>query len=90
MKVEVEEIRPAWHPRGPCAPPTPEALLVPPAYMVASSSKVSAATAVRKPQQPPEPQTVLTPKPALSQYLVGGVPSSVKNVPTHQPTTEFT
>ncbi|TKS65772.1 Peroxisome proliferator-activated receptor gamma coactivator-related protein 1 PGC-1-related coactivator [Collichthys lucidus] len=39
-KKELEEIRPAWQPRGPCAPPTPEALLVPPAYMVASSSKV--------------------------------------------------
>eukprot|EP00064_Thunnus_orientalis_P000534 superscaffoldBa00000026_g535 len=86
-KVELEEIRPAWQPRGPCAPPTPEALLVPPSYMVASSSKVPAATAaVRKPQQSPEPQTVLTPKPTLSQNPSGGVPSSVKNVPAHQPT----
>ncbi|XP_044229519.1 peroxisome proliferator-activated receptor gamma coactivator-related protein 1 [Thunnus albacares] len=86
-KVELEEIRPAWQPRGPCAPPTPEALLVPPSYMVASSSKVPAATAaVRKPQQSPEPQTVLTPKPTLSQNPPGGVPSSVKNVTAHQPT----
>lgn len=43
----VEEVKPAWQPRGPCAPPTPEALLVPPAYMVSSSSKVPAV----KPQQ---------------------------------------
>lgn len=44
----VEEVKPAWQPRGPCAPPTPEALLVPPAYMVSSTSKVPAV----KPQQP--------------------------------------
>lgn len=50
-KKEVEEVKPAWQPRGPCAPPTPEALLVPPAYMVSSASKVPAA----KPQQTPEP-----------------------------------
>lgn len=33
------EIMPAWHPRGPAAPPTPKALLVPPESMVASSKK---------------------------------------------------
>ncbi|XP_051946167.1 peroxisome proliferator-activated receptor gamma coactivator-related protein 1-like [Xyrauchen texanus] len=33
------EIMPAWHPRGPAAPSTPEALLVPPASMMASSKK---------------------------------------------------
>lgn len=54
-KKEVEEVKPAWQPRGPAAPPTPEALLVPPAYMVASSNKVSATTPVPKPQQTPEP-----------------------------------
>ncbi|CAK6979016.1 peroxisome proliferator-activated receptor gamma coactivator-related protein 1 [Scomber scombrus] len=85
VKVGVEEIRPAWQPRGPCAPPTPEALLVPPAYMVASSSKVSAATAVRKPQQTPEAQTVSTPKPTVSQSPSTGVPSSIKNVPSQHP-----
>ncbi|XP_070696695.1 peroxisome proliferator-activated receptor gamma coactivator-related protein 1 [Pempheris klunzingeri] len=73
-KKEVEEIRPAWQPRGPCAPPTPEALLVPPAYMVASSTKVSAATPAPKPQQTPVPQN----PPA---------PNSEKNLPTHQHTT---
>uniref|UniRef100_A0A8C1YUJ8 PPARG related coactivator 1 n=1 Tax=Cyprinus carpio TaxID=7962 RepID=A0A8C1YUJ8_CYPCA len=33
------EIMPAWHPRGPAAPPTPEALLTPPASLMASSKK---------------------------------------------------
>ncbi|XP_040034507.2 uncharacterized protein pprc1 isoform X2 [Gasterosteus aculeatus] len=57
-KPDEEEVRPAWQPRGPCAPPTPEALLVPPAYMAASSSRV---TPVPK-QQKPEPS-----KPVVSQ-----------------------
>ncbi|XP_035027924.2 peroxisome proliferator-activated receptor gamma coactivator-related protein 1 [Hippoglossus stenolepis] len=70
-KKEVEEVKPAWQPRGPAAPPTPEALLVPPAYMIASSSRVSTATPVPKPkpslpEQPPVP--------------------SVKDLPTHQST----
>ncbi|XP_055083308.1 peroxisome proliferator-activated receptor gamma coactivator-related protein 1 [Periophthalmus magnuspinnatus] len=43
---EVEEVKPAWMPRGPGAPPTPEALLAPPAYMVNSGNK-----AATKPQQ---------------------------------------
>ncbi|XP_059373759.1 peroxisome proliferator-activated receptor gamma coactivator-related protein 1-like [Carassius carassius] len=33
------EIMTAWHPRGPAAPPTPEALLTPPASLMASSKK---------------------------------------------------
>ncbi|XP_041866271.1 peroxisome proliferator-activated receptor gamma coactivator-related protein 1 [Melanotaenia boesemani] len=62
-KKEVEDVRPAWQPRGPGAPPTPEALLVPPAFMISSSSKVAAATAcVPKPQQTPDPSR-LPPKP---------------------------
>ncbi|CAB1429160.1 unnamed protein product [Pleuronectes platessa] len=70
-KNEVEEVKPAWQPRGPAAPPTPEALLVPPAYMTASSSRVPTATPVPKPkpslpEQPPVP--------------------SVKDLPTHQST----
>ncbi|XP_031160511.1 peroxisome proliferator-activated receptor gamma coactivator-related protein 1 isoform X1 [Sander lucioperca] len=80
-QAEVEEVRPAWQPRGPCAPPTPEALLVPPAYMVASSSKVSTVTPVSK-QQTPEPS-----KPSLPQKPSAPAPNSVKNVPTHQHTT---
>lgn len=80
-KKEVEEVRPAWQPRGPCAPPTPEALLVPPAYMVSSSSRVSAAT-VPKPQQTPEPS-----KPSLPQTPQALVSNSVKNLTTHPHTT---
>ncbi|XP_070832925.1 peroxisome proliferator-activated receptor gamma coactivator-related protein 1 [Chaetodon trifascialis] len=81
VKKEVEEVRPAWQPRGPCAPPTPEALLVPPAYMVASSSKVSAASPVPKPQQTPEPS-----KPSPPQTPSAPAPTPATNVPTHQHT----
>lgn len=73
-----DEVRPAWQPRGPCAPPTPEALLVPPAYMVASSSK---ATPVPKPQQTPE-----APKPSLPQNPSASTPDPVKSLPTNQHT----
>ncbi|KAM9847607.1 peroxisome proliferator-activated receptor gamma coactivator-related protein 1 [Aulostomus maculatus] len=69
-KKELDDIRPAWQPRGPCAPPTPEALLVPPAYMVASSSKVSAGL---KPQQTLKSQTVMAPKPSPSHNPSAGV-----------------
>ncbi|XP_047459694.1 peroxisome proliferator-activated receptor gamma coactivator-related protein 1 [Mugil cephalus] len=79
-KKEVEEVRPAWQPKGPAAPPTPEALLVPPSYMVAASNKVSAATPVPKPQQTPEPSKQLQ-KPSAAP-----APSSVKNLAPHQPT----
>ncbi|XP_022061572.2 peroxisome proliferator-activated receptor gamma coactivator-related protein 1 [Acanthochromis polyacanthus] len=77
-KKEVEEVKPAWQPRGPCAPPTPEALLVPPAYMVASSSKVSAAAAVPRPQQTPEPST-LSPPQKPSVPLLSSVNSTTQN-----------
>lgn len=74
-KREVEEVKPAWQPRGPYAPPTPEALLVPPAYMVSSTSKVSAATSQQTPElsKPSSPQT----SPQLT-------PHSVKNVTEQQ------
>nr|XP_019947471.1 PREDICTED: peroxisome proliferator-activated receptor gamma coactivator-related protein 1 [Paralichthys olivaceus] len=78
---EVEEVKPAWQPRGPAAPPTPEALLVPPAYMIASSSRVSTATPVPKPQQTPEPS-----KPSLPEQPPAAVPNSVKDLSTHQST----
>ncbi|XP_038152336.1 peroxisome proliferator-activated receptor gamma coactivator-related protein 1 [Cyprinodon tularosa] len=52
-KDEEVEVKPAWQPRGPCAPPTPQALLQPPAYMISSSSKSSAAAP--KPQQTQDP-----------------------------------
>ncbi|XP_054456821.1 peroxisome proliferator-activated receptor gamma coactivator-related protein 1 [Anoplopoma fimbria] len=73
-QAAVEEIRPAWQPRGPCAPPTPEALLVPPAYMAASSSKV---TPVPKPQQKPEPSKTLP-----SQKPPTPSSNSVRNLPS--------
>lgn len=73
-KKEVEEVRPAWQPRGQCAPPTPEALLVPPAYMVSSSNKVSAASTVPKPQQTCEPSN-----PSVPQTPQTPAPSSEKN-----------
>nr|XP_057915108.1 peroxisome proliferator-activated receptor gamma coactivator-related protein 1 [Doryrhamphus excisus] len=50
---DVGEIKPAWQPRGPCAPPTPEALLVPPAYMATSANKSATATSkCAMPQKP--------------------------------------
>ncbi|KAM4729479.1 uncharacterized protein pprc1 [Anableps anableps] len=60
-KKEVEEVKPTWRPKGPCAPPTPEALLQPPAYMISSSkqSKASAAVPVSKPQQTQDPSKLL-------------------------------
>ncbi|KAK2824267.1 hypothetical protein Q5P01_021442 [Channa striata] len=79
---EVKEIKPAWQPRGPAAPPTPEALLVPPAYMVASSSKVSATTTVSKPQQIPE----LSKPPSIQKPLTPAH-NPVKSLPSHQHTT---
>ncbi|XP_068424847.1 peroxisome proliferator-activated receptor gamma coactivator-related protein 1 isoform X2 [Clinocottus analis] len=78
-QAEVEEVRPAWQPRGPCAPPTPEALLALPAYMVVSSSKV---TPISKPQPKPEPS-----KTSLSQNSPTAAFNSVKNLPSHQHTT---
>nr|XP_020457201.1 peroxisome proliferator-activated receptor gamma coactivator-related protein 1 [Monopterus albus] len=76
-KKEVSEVRPAWQPKGPAAPPTPEALLVPPSYMVASSSKVSAP--ISKPQQIQKPS-----KPVPLQKPSVPAPNSVKNLPIHQ------
>lgn len=82
VKRVVEEVKPAWQPRGPCAPPTPEALLVPPAYMVSSTSKVPAV----KPQQ-----TIETPKspfPQTSPHLTansinnGAVEQHITTVPS--------
>lgn len=66
----VEEVKPAWQPRGPCAPPTPEALLVPPAYMLSSTSKVPAV----KPQQ-----TLETSKSPFSQTSPHLTTNSINN-----------
>lgn len=71
----VEEAKPAWQPRGRCAPPTPEALLVPPAYMVSSSSRVSTAATVKTPQQTCEPST-----PSVQQTHQIPAPKSEKNL----------
>ncbi|XP_034041148.1 peroxisome proliferator-activated receptor gamma coactivator-related protein 1 [Thalassophryne amazonica] len=78
-KKEVEEVKPAWQPRGPGAPPTPEALLVPPAYIVAPSSKVSTAASFPKAQQTSEP-----PKPSLAHNPLSAVSKSVESSPTQQ------
>ncbi|KAM3606180.1 uncharacterized protein V6R79_011981 [Siganus canaliculatus] len=74
---EEKEVRPAWQPRGPCAPPTPEALLVPPAYMVASASKASA-TSVPKPEKTPQASTTPPTQTPLAP------PALVKDVSTNQ------
>lgn len=71
-KREVVEVKPAWQPRGPCAPPTPEALLVPPAYMVSSTGKAPAATSQQTPEMSKSPSA-----PQLS-------PSSGQNVTVRQ------
>ncbi len=52
------EIMPAWHPRGPAAPPTPEALLNPPASLMASSKK----PATSKPTPPPSDTSKSSPQ----------------------------
>ncbi|KAM3862955.1 peroxisome proliferator-activated receptor gamma coactivator-related protein 1 [Diretmus argenteus] len=83
-KKEVE-VKAAWQPMGPGAPPTPEALLVPPAYMIAASSKVSTAPPTPKPQQASAPQTASTPKTSQLQDPAAAAPSFVKNVPQRLP-----
>ncbi|MCJ8730734.1 hypothetical protein PDJAM_G00187850 [Pangasius djambal] len=51
----VPEIMPAWQPRGPGAPPTPQALLVPPSSMLAASKKpVSCKSVSPAPTKPAE------------------------------------
>ncbi|KAK6293384.1 hypothetical protein J4Q44_G00357100 [Coregonus suidteri] len=76
---EVEEVKEAWQPMGPGAPPTPEALLVPPAYMLASksSSPSKATSANASPTTPP--QQAATPQPAKAsqpQPPISAVPVS--------------
>lgn len=74
-KKEGEEAKPAWQPRGRCAPPTPEALLVPPSYMVSSSSRVSASSTVQKHQQTHKPS-----RPSVPQAHQISVSNSEKNL----------
>ncbi|XP_008427907.1 peroxisome proliferator-activated receptor gamma coactivator-related protein 1 isoform X1 [Poecilia reticulata] len=75
-RKELEEAKPAWRPKGPCAPPTPEALLQPPAYMISSSTKASPAVPVSKPQQTQEPSKLL-------QNLQTVPPDSAKTPAAH-------
>ncbi|MEQ2160934.1 hypothetical protein GOODEAATRI_004564 [Goodea atripinnis] len=79
-KKEVEEVKPAWQPRGPCAPPTPDALLQPPAYMISSSSKASAAIPVSRPQQTQDASRLLQRPPTTP-------PDSANTSATHTHTT---
>lgn len=58
------EVMPAWQPRGPGAPPTPQALLVPPASMLAASKKpVSTSPAPAKPAETLNMSTSSSPQP---------------------------
>lgn len=59
---EAEEVKPAWQPRGPCAPPTPEALLAPPAYMVSSTRKVPAVQSQQTPERSKSPSPRSSPQ----------------------------
>ncbi|KAK6328918.1 hypothetical protein J4Q44_G00008960 [Coregonus suidteri] len=94
-KNEVEEVKSAWQPMGPGAPPTPEALLVPPAYMQASKSyspsKVASPNAALT--TPPQQAAVPTPQPSKASQLqppISAVPASstVKVVPPQTPSTK--
>ncbi|XP_073691196.1 uncharacterized protein pprc1 [Garra rufa] len=94
-KDAASEIMPAWHPRGPAAPPTPEALLTPPASLMASSKK----PATSKPTPPPSetskssPQSVhpspqKLPAPSMPQNTIPTETSApVKHVAEVPPTT---
>ncbi|XP_056147817.1 peroxisome proliferator-activated receptor gamma coactivator-related protein 1 isoform X2 [Lampris incognitus] len=86
-KKEVVEVKVAWQPMGPGAPPTPAALLAPPAYMVASSNKAVSATQIPKPQQAatPPPTTVVL-KPSKPQNSSASSPGRVKNLTPPLPT----
>ena len=79
-KKDEEVVKPAWQPTGPGAPPTPEALLAPPSYMVASSTKAGAATLIFKRQQQSVPQPHSSSKAAPPpQQSAADAPSSVKS-----------
>ncbi|XP_076017072.1 peroxisome proliferator-activated receptor gamma coactivator-related protein 1 [Genypterus blacodes] len=82
-KKEEDEVKTAWQPRGPCAPPTPEALLVPPTYMVASSTKVSSATRIPKIKEACAPQMISTPKSESKRLNPAAAPLEVLPTDTH-------
>ncbi|XP_060728171.1 peroxisome proliferator-activated receptor gamma coactivator-related protein 1 [Tachysurus vachellii] len=73
----VPEVMPAWQPRGPGAPPTPQALLVPPASMLAASKKPESCKSISP--APTKPDTNLaTPTSSSTQSC-----SLKPPVPTH-------
>uniref|UniRef100_A0A673X8K4 PPARG related coactivator 1 n=1 Tax=Salmo trutta TaxID=8032 RepID=A0A673X8K4_SALTR len=92
---EVEEVKAAWQPMGPGAPPTPEALLVPPAYMQASKSYSSSKVASENAALTTPPQQAAVPTPQSSkasqlQPLISTMPASstVKVIPPQTPSTK--
>ncbi|KAJ3610954.1 hypothetical protein NHX12_023044 [Muraenolepis orangiensis] len=97
-KKEGDEVMPAWQPTGPGAPPTPEALLAPPAYMVASFTKAAALISKRQQEYalqphpgskaaPPQPSAAApSPGKSPSPQPSAAAPSSGKS-PSPQPST---
>lgn len=85
-KEEVE-VKLAWQPMGPFAPPTPEALLAPPAYMVASSNKTSSTTPPKPGSSPPRQAD--SSKPSQTCTTAASTSSSVRSPSqaTHAPPT---
>lgn len=79
------EIMPAWHPRGPAAPPTPEALLIPPASLMGSSKK----PATSKASTPPPSGTSSETLPQSPKNLPApiGVPKNTIHTETSTPIT---
>ncbi|XP_062319120.1 peroxisome proliferator-activated receptor gamma coactivator-related protein 1 isoform X1 [Osmerus eperlanus] len=78
-KNEEVEVKPAWQPMGPCAPPTPEALLAPPAYMVASSKASSAtSTLVKHGSSPPTQAVPNSAPPSQPRTAPASAPSPIK------------
>ncbi|KAK2896585.1 hypothetical protein Q8A67_011073 [Cirrhinus molitorella] len=89
------EIMPAWHPRGPAAPPTPEALLTPPASLMASSKKPTTSKPTPPPSEtsksPPQsahPSPQKLPSPSMPQNTIPTETSApVRHVAEVPPTT---
>ncbi|XP_011601667.2 peroxisome proliferator-activated receptor gamma coactivator-related protein 1 [Takifugu rubripes] len=78
----VEDVKPAWQPRGPCAPPTPEALLVPPAYMVSSTSKVPAVEPQKTLETSKSPISQTSPHLTANSIDNGAVEQHITTVPS--------
>ncbi|KAG7334215.1 hypothetical protein KOW79_002622 [Hemibagrus wyckioides] len=77
-KEFVPEVMPAWQPRGPGAPPTPQALLVPPASMLAASKKTESCKSVSSaPTRPAENLATSTSSSTQTSPFKPPVPSHV-------------